>query len=231
MRNWIAFGSKMICGALLLAVAGPVFAQSSWGDEPRDSDWGSSREGRQQQRRSYDDRSVRGYDYVGPYAQLGVTIGVIDFDGSPNIDVEAGGGVSITGGFRFLSWLSGEANFTYVGGGDAEIGNTEIGEAEFFAFTFGPKFFPFAAIQQDVIPEFVQPYALVAIGGGEFEIDARNRFGGDVEESTFIARFIFGTDFWITDHIGAYVEGGYHAAADDDIDGAGVFTFGGQYRF
>ena len=46
-----------------------------------------------------------------------------------------------------------------------------------------------------------------------------------------MARFILGFDFWFTDHIGAFVEGGGFATSEDDVDGVGVFTVGGQYRF
>jgi opacity protein-like surface antigen len=159
--------------------------------------------------------------------QFGASVGEIEYDGG--IDVDAGGGFTMTGGYRTLSWLALEANVTYLGGGDAEVGNVDLGEADFFAITFGPKLFPMAAFDEQPIPEFFQPYALVGIGGGEFDIDVNG--GGNWEKSTFIARFIFGFDIWITDHIGAFVEGGYHAAADDDIDGAGIFSLGGQYRF
>lgn len=223
--NWKKLGTRTLWAAALLSLANPAAAQSTWGPDAAET---QRRTPPPQRSRVFDEESMRGYDeYKGPYAQFGITIGVIDYDGS--IDVEAGGGFSMTGGYRFLPWLSGEANVTYVGGGDAELGNNNIGDAEFFAFTFGPKFYPMAAVEGDVLPEFLQPYALVAIGGGEFELDFDG--GGDSDKSTFIARFIFGMDLWITDHIGTYIEGGYHAAADDDIDGAGVFTFGGQYRF
>jgi hypothetical protein len=225
MTKWTKLGARTICAAALLSLASPADAQSTWGSDDTET---APPTPRRQQTRVFDEASMRGYDeFTGPYAQFGVTIGVIDYDGS--IDVDAGGGVSITGGYRILPWLSGEANVTYVGGGDAEVGNNNVGDAEFFAFTFGPKFYPMAAVKNDVLPEFLQPYGLVAIGGGEFELDLNG--GGDNEKSSFIARFIFGMDLWITDHFGTYMEGGYHAAADDDIDGAGVFTFGGQYRF
>ena len=145
----------------------------------------------------------------------------IEFDGGP--DVDAGGGFTITGGYRILPWLSGEANVTYLGGGD--VGSSSR-EADFFSFTFGPKLYPLGLLEEQPIPEFIQPYGLIAIGGGEYDIE---RSGS--EESTFIARFIFGFDLWVTDHFGAFMEGGYHVAEDSKIDGTGLFTIGGQYRF
>ena len=172
---------------------------------------------------------VRGYEYTGAYGQLGVAVGQINFDldGAGSADSDASGGFTMTGGYRFLPWLSAEANFTYLGGGDVEINDFNVGEGQFFAFTFGPKFYPLGMFKVDAIPEFIQPYGLVGIGGGEFEIDNTN-FD---HESSFIARFILGVDFWVTDHIGLFVEGGGHAASEDQVEGVGIFTVGGQYRF
>ncbi len=180
--------------------------------------------------RYFDESRMPGYTFEGPYAQFGITVGVIEVD-FPRTDVDAGGGFTLTGGYRLLPWLSAEANFSYVGGGDLEVRNREIGEAEYFSFTFGPKFHPLGALSKSdqPIPEFIQPYGLVQIGGGEYELDPDN--GGTTERSAFIARFLFGFDVWVTERVGAFVEGGYHVAADDDIDGTGLFTFGGQYRF
>jgi len=172
-----------------------------------------------------DDKSIRGYEYKGPYAQFGVSVGQIDFDG-PNIDNNASGGFTLTGGYRILPWLAGEANFTYLGGGSVEAGSFHIGDGSFFAFTFGPKFYPLGAFKVEGVPDFVQPYALIGIGGGQFEVDNTN-----FEEGAFIARFILGVDIWATDHLGFFVEGGGHVTDEDAIDGVGIFTVGGQYRF
>jgi hypothetical protein len=213
--------------AFSLLLSYPSFGQDSWGSEeptsspPRQSSQSSGV-------RVFDEKSFSGYDkYRGGYAQFGVTVGEIDFDNG--VDVDGGGGFTITGGYRALSWLAAEANFTYLSGPNVERGNLDFGDSEYFAFTFGPKFFPMAAFSEPPIPEFFQPYALVGLGGGEIDIDVNG--GGNREESLFIARFIFGLDIWATDHIGAFIEGGYHVADDDDVNGAGVFSFGGQYRF
>jgi hypothetical protein len=171
------------------------------------------------------EKSNRGYEYEGPYAQFGVAIGQIDFDGG-NVDNNASGGFTLTGGYRFLSWLSGEANFTYLGGGSVEAGSTDIGNGSFFAFTFGPKFYPLGAFRVEEIPDSVQPYGLIQIGGGEFHVE-----NSSFDRSAFMARFIIGIDVWANDNIGFFVEGGGHATDQDDVDGVGVFTVGGQYRF
>ncbi|MBY0400179.1 porin family protein [Myxococcota bacterium] len=173
----------------------------------------------------FQESKIRGYDYKGAYGQFGASVGEINFDDSSS---DASGGFTMTGGYRFLPWLSAEANFTYLGGGDVEVGNFDAGEGEFFAFTFGPKVYPLGLLKVEEIPHFVQPYALIGIGGGEFDIDGP---AGVHDESAFVARFLLGFDVWATDHIGFFVEGGGHAASEDDVEGVGLFTVGGQYRF
>jgi opacity protein-like surface antigen len=181
-------------------------------------------EGLAQTRSSSD--GVQGYDYKGPYAQFGVSIGQIDFDPPGNIDNNASGGFNLTGGYRALPWISGEFNFTYLGGGSVEAGSRDIGNGSFFAFTFGPKVYPLGAFPVEQFPEIVQPYATIQIGGGEFHVE-----NSSFDRSAFMARFILGFDVWITDHIGAFVEGGGFATDQDNVDGVGIFTVGGQYRF
>ncbi|MEM9174866.1 MAG: outer membrane beta-barrel protein [Myxococcota bacterium] len=179
----------------------------------------------------FGDGEVRGYDaYTGPYAAFGIAIGRVDYDDGEfiaDVDSEASGGFTLTGGYRFLPWLSGEAHFIFLGGNDnVEVGNQDF-DSEGFAFTFGPKVYPLALLDESPIPENFQPYAAIGIGGGELEIDAANAD----EEDSFVARFILGVDIWATDHVGFFVEGGGYAVEEDAIDGIGVFTFGGQYRF
>lgn len=181
--------------------------------------------------RWFDETEIRGYDYTGPYGQFGVAIGRIDYDdvGPFDVDSEVSGGFTLTGGYRFLPWLAAEANFTFLGGEDnVEIGSIDA-DSEYFAFTFGPKIYPLGAFEAEEIPHLVQPYGLIQIGGGEGEIDGPGN--GSVDEDSFVARFLIGFDVWATDHIGFFVEGGGHVIEEDAVDGAGIFTLGGQYRF
>lgn len=173
----------------------------------------------------FDAKSIRGYDYTGVYGQFGVSVGEINFDHS---DSDTSGGFTIGGGYRALPWLAADANFSYLGGGNVDAGSFNVGDGSFFAFTFGPKFYPLGLFKTDVVPDFIQPYGTIGIGGGEFDIDGHSGFH---DRSSFIARFILGVDFWATDHFGFFVEGGGHAASEDDVQGVGLFTFGGQYRF
>lgn len=176
----------------------------------------------------FGDGEVRGYDeFTGPYAAFGIAIGRVDYDdvAGRSVDSEASGGFTLTGGYRFNSWVSGEAHFIFLGGNDnVEFRNREA-DSEGFAFTFGPKLYPMALLDESPIPETVQPYFTIGIGGGEIEIDGLD------EEDSFVARFILGFDIWATDNIGFFVEGGGYAVEEDAVDGIGVFTFGGQYRF
>ncbi len=175
----------------------------------------------------FDESKIRGYDYTGAYGQLGVAVGEINFDLPGSEDSDASGGFILGGGYRFLPWLAAEGNFTYLGGGDVEISGNEIGEAQFFSFTFGPKLYPLGFFKAEGIPHIFQPYALIGIGGGEVDIEHTNID----EESMFVSRFILGFDVWATDHIGLFVEGGGHVGSEDDLEGVGIFTLGGQYRF
>ncbi len=191
-------------------------------------DWGSSAEPSR--------AKASGYDYTGIYVQFGVSVGEIDPDevGPPPFeadDVDTGGGFTMTGGYRVFPWLAAEANLSYLGGGDTD--GPVFDDAAFFSVTIGPKFFPLGLLDEDdqPLPESFQPYALVGIGGGEYEFEVNGSSRLQSEDSTFIARFIFGFDFWATDHIGAFMEGGYHVASEDDINGTGLFTVGAQYRF
>lgn len=202
---------------LALLMSAPVLAQ----------DWGDSSETAREPapRRTRSSGTVRGHhDYTGPYAQFGVSIGRIDFAGG--VDSGASGGFTLAGGYRFLSWLSGEAHFQFLGGTDnADVGAGGDRDSQAFAFTFGPKVYPFGIPKQSPLPDQIQPYAFIGIGGGEAEVD------GIDKDSSFIARIVLGVDFWITDQFGAFVEGGGYAAEEDNIDGVGVFTFGAQARF
>ncbi len=197
------FASVGLMAALLLLVAQPIAAQ---GGAPRKS-------------------GVRGYDYTGPYGQFGVAIGQINFDDS-DIENDVSGGFTLGGGYRFLPWLAADGNFTYLAG-DIDIdGVSGDFDGEAFGFTFGPKFYPLGLAKVEGIPDNIQPYATIGIGGGEAEIDDTS-----VEEDYFLARFILGIDFWMTDHVGLFVEGGGFATSENDLEGVGIFTVGGQYRF
>ena len=210
---------------------GAANAQAQSTDDSATDDWGSTETSQPSQstpgatKTSLFDSNekLRGYaDFEGFYGQFGASVGEIELDGSPNVD--AGGGFTMTAGYRFLPWLAGEANLSYLGGGEAGNSNND---AEYFSVTVGPKIFPFGLLEDEQpLPEAFQPYALVAVGGGQYDI-SRSRF----ERSSFIARFILGFDVWITDNIGTFVEGGYHVAGEDDVDGTGIFTIGGQVRF
>ena len=208
-------GIYLLCGAALLLTALPAAAQIN----------------------IFNNSQIRGYDeFRGPYAQFGVSIGQIELDkvGTQRFESDVGGGFTMGGGFRWNSWLALEANLSYIGGGDtdAKVGRNgvNVGTSEAFAITFGPKLYFLGALPELPIPELFQPYFLVGIGGGEYENNGKNR-GQDEERSSFVARFKGGFDVWVTDNIGIFAEGGYQVWDDESVDGIGLGTFGGQYRF
>lgn len=201
----LLFACAGLASALLFLAAGPIAAQSG----------------------AFNEAKTRGYDYTGPYAQFGVAIGQINFD-NDNLENDVSGGFTLGGGYRFLPWLAADANFTFLAG-DVDVdgfGGDFDGQA--YGFTFGPKIYPLGFAKVEGIPHFLQPYATIGIGGGEAEVELN---GSDFEEDYFLARFILGVDVWATDHFGLFVEGGGFATSEDDIEGAGIFTVGGQYRF
>lgn len=193
----------LLAAALMVVVAGPVAAQSG----------------------AFNEREIRGYDYTGPYAQFGVSIGEINFD-VRGIDNDVAGGFTLGGGYRVLPWLAVDGNFSYLAGEADVNGASGDVDVDAWGFTFGPKIYPLGFAAVDAVPHFIQPYALIGIGGGEAEVDDTS-----VEEDYFLARFILGIDVWATDHFGLFVEGGGFATSEDDIEGAGLFTLGGQFRF
>ncbi len=199
----LLFTRVALATALLLLGAGTAAAQSNLFNESK----------------------TRGYDYTGFYGQFGVSIGQINFDDS-DVENDVAGGFTLGGGYRFLPWLAADGNFTYMAG-EVEIdGFGGDFDAEAWGFTFGPKFYPLGLAKVEGIPHFIQPYGTIGIGGGEAEID-----DSDVEEDYFLARFILGVDVWMTDNVGLFVEGGGFATSEDDIEGFGIFSVGGQYRF
>jgi len=227
--------------ALVVALgAGPSAAQN-WGDDPEPY---SNPRTETQQRTQTQPRStsgvfenVRGYQqYTGPYVHFGGSVGGIDLDDvqvagrNRHVETDASGGFTMAGGYRFFPWLAGEFDLTFLGGGDVEIFDRDMGDAVSFSFTVGPKLYPMGLLDRQPIPEFFQPYLLIGIGGGETELDVKGN-GRDIERSSFTARFLTGFDFWFTDHIGAFMEGGYHVWDDESVDGFGVFSLGAQYRF
>jgi hypothetical protein len=166
-------------------------------------------------------------DLTGFYVNLGANIGAPEFDGP--LDGEVGGGVAFGGGYRVTPWLAAELEFDLLAGSDVEVGGSDVGDAQYWAITANVKGYPFSAFEKDVIPAWIQPYARFGMGGGEIEVDFDGL--GEEEDGTFVARFGGGIDFLIHRHWGAYVDGGFHVASEDDLDGVGIFTVGAFYRF
>ena len=147
-------------------------------------------------------------DWTGFYAKVGLAIGFPDEDvAGPSPDIDAGAGIAFGGGYRWNRWLATEIDFNVIGGADIEDSNDDV---TIFAFTVNVKGYPFAGLGKDTIPEWIQPYGLFGIGGGE--VDA-----GDIgDESTFVVRFNVGSDFMLWVHFGLFFEAGYLVTTEDD---------------
>ena len=204
-----------VAALAILFVAATASAQS-------DDSWGSTEPAAPTSSSRSSSGDGEGYDYTGPYVQGGFSIGRIDWDG--NADSDASGGFLLGGGYRILPWLAIDGQFQFMGGQE----NVDIGpdrDSEFFAFTVGPKVFPLGFFEIEDIPETIQPYASINLGGGEADIE------GGREDGVFVARFILGVDWWVTESLGVFVEGGGYAASGGLVDGVGTFNLGASWRF
>jgi len=167
-------------------------------------------------------------DQTGAYLNLGANIGAPDFDFA-GVDGKVGGGVAFGAGYRMTKWLAAELEFDLLAGSDVKVNGSKIGDAQYWAITGNVKAYPFQAFETDVIPAWIQPYGRFGMGGGEIEIDFDN--AGTRDQGTFVARFGGGIDFLLDRHWALYMDGGYHATSEDDLDGVGIFTLGAFYRF
>jgi hypothetical protein len=175
-------------------------------------------------------------------------------------------GGAISGGYRFFPWLAAEAEFQYLAGGEWEMTvgwdlepkstfgsyGTLKGDFSLMTFLASAKVYPMALLARDAIPERIQPYVVVGIGGGLNTLDnvrgnTDTRPGGnfnqtmlaienyvqDAEgsEGAFIARFGGGVDLMLNEGWGAYVDGGYFTNNRDYLEGYGAVRVGVIYRF
>jgi len=179
-------------------------------------------------------------EWLGPYVKGGVNIGAVEIDSS-RVDTDAGGGVALALGYRALPWLAGEFQFDYLGGSTIEVSGTDVADGNYFDFTFNAKAFPVPLLNDHVLErdlplvKWLEPYALLGIGGGEFEFDGKNGRSTS-NESTFVVRLGLGVDFLMAQHWGVSLDGGFHFTTDDDLDdadilGVGIFNLGVFWRF
>jgi hypothetical protein len=167
--------------------------------------------------------SKEGYEWLGPYAKLGLAIGFPD-ENHRLPDVDPGAGLDFAGGWRLTPWLAAEFDMNFIAG--ADVKNTSH-DLSVFAATFNAKAYPLGALDAESVPfTAVQPYLLFGIGGGEVRLDHSHK-------STFMARFGGGLDWWINEGWGAYFDLGYIVIEKGrtGLDGEGLLMLGAMYRF
>ncbi|MCP4038622.1 MAG: porin family protein [bacterium] len=163
-------------------------------------------------------------DWRGLYAKLGLAIGFPDEDYPGSVDIDPGAAVAFGGGYRWNRWVATEIDFNVIAGADVEGVSDDL---TIFAFTVNVKGYPLAGLDKDAFPQWIQPYGLFGMGGGEADL---GDFG---DESSFMVRFNVGADFMIWDHFGLFVDTGYLIITENDtaLNGEGQLIMGGTYRF
>ncbi len=161
-------------------------------------------------------------DWTGLYAKVGLSVGFPNNPKGSRNKADPGAAVAFGGGYRFNKWFAFELDMNVTAGHDVKRSDDDV---VIFAFTMNQKSYPLA--EADLLPEWMQPYILFGFGGGV--VDA----GDLLDESTFMMRFAFGSEFMLWDHFGLYVDGGYMTFDDAEagLEGTGQMIFGGVYRF
>lgn len=159
----------------------------------------------------------------GLYAKLGLAINVPEVEGA-NIDVTAGAGISVAGGYRLNEWLAAELDFTLTGGHLVEFrGQSTDDDLVYLAVIGGAKVYPFVFFDFG-LPDWVEPYGFLGIGGASIMSDVS-------EDGAFIARIAGGAEFPIFDRAGVYFEVGGDLGDESGLDGVTRIVLGGSYRF
>ena len=161
-------------------------------------------------------------NWSGVYGKAGLAIGFPNTPkGSPN-KVKPGAAVVFGGGYRFNEFLALELDMAVTAGHDVKRSKDDL---LIFAFLINQKTYPFG--RSDIFPDIVQPYITLGFGGGVADAGDLN------DESSFMMRFAFGSDFMFWDHFGLFAEGGYITFDDPrtGLEGTGQINLGGLYRF
>jgi hypothetical protein len=176
-------------------------------------------------------------DSTGFYGQVAIVLGWPNIDGRFTAPPTTGNGtmigLSFAAGSRIATWVGVDAEFVLIGGGDLHSFGVKTAESSLMAFTANAKLYPLA-FSPDLIPQWVQPYGVIGIGGGIAQsipvASMRDGFGAE-NVTVFMGRFGAGLEILLTDHWGTYVDGSYYMASDDVFNGAGTLRFGTHYSF
>jgi len=158
----------------------------------------------------------------GAYLRGGVA-GAWDLTNLLGEFTDTGVGLGVAGGYRMNSWLAVEGQYHWLGNTDIGFSGNDIATVNRWDTT--------ANVRASTSGRF-QPYALVGIGYGNYEISDAADPNNSVSAGGFIARFGGGFDIYITKHIAIYGEGAY-VMATGDIDPFDYATLGAgaMWRF
>ncbi len=170
------------------------------------------------------------YEEVDPGLGINVRVGLpinIPSIETSSVDTSAGAGIAIGAGYEIFDWLSADVDLTISGGHEYERVIPFFGkitdDLTYVSFAVGARAYPFEYFEMG-LPDWLEPYAFVGIGG--------NGFHGDiVDESGFLARFVAGSDFQIFEQIGAYAEIGVDTTSIDGVNAVTRIAVGASYRF
>jgi len=181
----------------------------------------------------------------GAYVKGGIGVGIAAEDSGAvddlaqglgaagaSLSIDPGADIHLAGGYNINEWLAGEASMDFIVGATADASAAGFGsiEVDLFAFEFlvSGKLYPLGLA--DAGSDWLDPYALVGIGGGRFTAEAE---GFDVGESSFIARFGGGVEAMMWDNVGIYAEGSFDLVTESKtlLTGIGRAVGGAIYRF
>ncbi len=176
------------------------------------------------------------YDRSGWYVRGGVAAGFFDAHRG-DVDFDPGAGFAAAVGYRYNSYLVGEAGFAHFWNADTEDyeklgGDTDVTKRlSAYELTCNIKTYPLGYWPADAVSEWIQPYALLGIGVASAEV-------GSEQNVRFLLRFGAGLDFLFTEQYGVYMEYAHSVitsmttgSGGSLLDGQGQLGAGVLYRF
>jgi opacity protein-like surface antigen len=143
---------------------------------------------------------------------------------SLNVDLESPIGFGLKAGYRFLPFLSAEAQFQWFSNADIDFGDFDGANVETLLYT--------ANLKAHILTGRLQPFVLAGVGLMHIDQKDKLNLGFGKKTEDFAARFAGGLDVHFTEHIGAVLEGGY-VLPTGSVDGYKFvyWSVGLQYRF
>ncbi len=166
------------------------------------------------------------YNRLGPYAGLGASYYISNTDFEFLQSVGDTWGLNARAGWRFLPYVAAEAVYEYASNFPAHM--PESAPPDFYGETEIPSHV-FTVNAKGILPlGRVQPY----LGGGIGFVHARIRDIDGTTQTEFAGRVAVGSDVFLTECIGLFIEGSY-LLPTDVLSGLNYFgiNFGGKVAF